>query len=113
MEVMAYVVGKGLTQDQACAATRWCGNRLTSYYNYLLDIEDGIPAEDARGNLDGCCKTEIYTTSNLRSWRHFFDMRHDLHAQWQIRMLAGLILNVFKQEVPVLVEDKTLNPEWL
>jgi thymidylate synthase (FAD) len=104
---------RNYTPEQIALAVRWCGNRLTAYYNYLCNREDGLPSEDARGDLDNCCKTEIYTTCNFRQWRHFFDMRHDGHAQWEIRMLAGQLLQFFKEHVPVLVEDKQLNPEWL
>jgi len=72
--------------------------------DYLLLIEAGIPAEDARYKLPAI-KTEVYTTFNLRQWRHFFRMRLDKHAQWEIKRCAAEVYNYFKTHMPLVVEN--------
>jgi thymidylate synthase (FAD) len=80
-------------------------NTLEDYKTYLSLRDRGIPAEDAREALPNACKTEVYTTFNIRQWRHFFSMRLDKHAQWQIKMLAQTVFDYFKETVPLFVEN--------
>lgn len=55
-------------------------------YHALLD--SGIAPEDARYVLPNACKTNIMMTMNVRELFHFFALRDDSHAQWEIRKLA-------------------------
>ena len=79
-----------------------------TYYQKLISY--GTKAEDARGVLPNACKTEIVVTMNLRSWRHFFKMRCDKHAQAEIRNLAKGLLKEMSELMPVIFED--LNEEY-
>lgn len=71
----------GLYDNFACAA-----NICTRLYQDAL--EAGVPAEDARYILPQAGVTEVVVTANLREWMHFWDLRCDVHAQWEIRELA-------------------------
>jgi len=68
-------------------------------------LQFGSKAEDARGVLPNACKTEIVVTMNLRSWRHFFKMRCDKHAQAEIRNLAKDLLVKMNDLMPIIFED--------
>ena len=57
-----------------------------STYRELID--NGVPPEDARFVLPGSMKTNLEMKMNIRSLFHFFDLRLDSHAQWEIRFLA-------------------------
>ena len=48
----------------------------------------GVRKEDARFVLPNATCTRIIVTMNLRSLRHFFSVRCDKSAQWEIRALA-------------------------
>jgi len=76
-----------------------------SEYNYQEMLQFGSKAEDARGVLPNACKTEIVVTMNLRSWRHFFKMRCDKHAQAEIRNLAKDLLVKMNDLMPIIFED--------
>ena len=73
--------------------------------SYLRLIELGMRPEDARGVLPTDLKTEVVTTMNMRSWRHFFKMRTDKHAQKEIRHLANELLTTFKTQIPIIFDD--------
>jgi thymidylate synthase (FAD) len=77
---------------------------MSSYATYQKLRELNIPAEDAREVLPNATKTEVYTTFNLREWRHFFKMRLDKHAQWQIRKVAREVFNFLLAVCPVVLE---------
>ena len=72
---------------------------------YREMLSDGEKPEDARGILPMCLKSELYMTANLREWRHILKLRTDAKAHPQMRRVAGLILEVFKKNYPVFVED--------
>lgn len=61
-------------------------NACVELYSDML--EAGVPAEDARYILPQAGVTEVVVTANLREWMHFWDLRCDVHAQWEIRELA-------------------------
>jgi len=71
---------------------------------YIKMIEKGIPDEDARFILPNACFTHIVIKGNARNWLHFFKMRLDPHAQWEIRQLAEEILKKFKELSPIIFE---------
>ena len=73
--------------------------------HYQELIAAGLQAQDARDVLPNACKTEVVATMNLRSWRHFFKMRTDVHAQDEIRFLANQLLAEFKKELPIIFGD--------
>ena len=71
-------------------------------YNYIALLESGATPEQARSILPNSIKTEIVMTMNLREWRHFFLLRCDKAAHPQMREVAIMILNIFKEKLPLL-----------
>lgn len=67
-------------------------------YDYF--IRNGIPAEDARFVLPNACETKIIVTMNIRSLLHFFEERCCERAQWEIREMADIMLDICKEVAP-------------
>ena len=61
--------------------------------------------EQARAVLPLCLKSELYMTANLREWRHILRLRTSEAAHPQMRHIMNQILNVFRDTLPVIVED--------
>lgn len=80
-----------------------CMQKIVDTYKYLVD--NGVKPEDARFLLPNAAKTEIVVTGNFREWRHFIEMRADIHAQWEIRELAKMILTELYKIAPAVFED--------
>lgn len=59
-------------------------------YNFL--IEEGVKPEDARYLLPEATKTAVCMTMNARELFHFFELRLDRHAQWEIRDMANELM---------------------
>ena len=84
--------------------------------NFLHDVECayrkllsfGAKPEQARAVLPLCLATELYMTANLREIRHILKLRTDKAAHPQMRVVAGQILNILREKLPVVVED--INP---
>lgn len=74
-------------------------------YNYIALLESGATPEQARSILPNSIKTEIVMTMNLREWRHFFKLRCDKAAHPQTREIANMILEEFKNNIPVVFDD--------
>lgn len=72
-------------------------------YRYL--IRANTPSEDARAVLPLCLKSELYMTANLRELRHILKLRTDKAAHPQMRFIAGQILAILRDKLPVIVED--------
>ena len=72
---------------------------------YFQMLEAGASPQEARSVLPNSLKTELVMTMNLREWRHFFRLRIDGGAHPQMRELAMLILEVFKEKLPVFYQD--------
>lgn len=74
-------------------------------YNAL--IAAGASPQEARSVLPNSLKTEIVVTMNLREWRHFFRLRTAPAAHPQMREMAELLLEAFRNGVPVIFDDLT------
>ena len=74
----------------------------SQYFNLL---ELGATPELARSVLPNSLKTEIVMTMNLREWRHFLKLRTSNKAHPQIREVANMILEKFKNSIPVVFDD--------
>ncbi len=72
-------------------------------YNKLLEMD--IPAEDARYVLPNATCTNIIVTMNARSLLNFFELRCCLHAQWEIRALANLMIKEVKKAAPTIFKN--------
>ena len=44
-------------------------------------------------------------TGNVRAWRHFIEMRGAAYADWEIRKLALMVLEILNNEAPLLFGD--------
>lgn len=82
---------------------------ICSVYEFLI-AGDAKP-EDARAILPLCLKSELYMTANLREWRHILKLRTSKAAHPQMREIMRQILAVFKQKLPVIVEDIAVEEE--
>lgn len=58
--------------------------------------------EDARFVLPQGVESKIVVTMNCRSFLHFFELRCCERAQWEIREMAWAMLNILKEELPVI-----------
>lgn len=70
--------------------------------DYQNLIELGIPQEDARYILPNATTTNIIVTCDLRNFLHFYKLRSSKHAQWEIREMAGLMMEEIKKILPWL-----------
>lgn len=61
--------------------------------------------EAARSVLPNATETKIFVTGNARSWRHFIELRGDIHAEAEIRALACDVARLLKKEAPNLFGD--------
>lgn len=96
-------IGEGEVADPSWM--HWDSVMLVAARQYDELIKCKVPPEDARSVLPNACKTEVVITMNMRTWRHFFNMRCDKHAQWEIRALACGLLVSFKELIPVIFDD--------
>lgn len=96
-----YIVPPSIAKNQRSISK--FTNLMTSInrvYNELIDA--GIPKEDARYILPNATETKTIVTFNVRSLLHFFSLRCCNRAQWEIRILANLMLAEVKKVAPLL-----------
>lgn len=72
---------------------------------YEAELAEGIKPQIARGVLPTCLKTEIVCTMNFREWRHTLKLRTSPAAHPQIAQVMREVLQWFKDNHPVIVED--------
>lgn len=72
--------------------------------SYAAMLRDELPAEDARYLLPNCVATQIVVTMNVRTLLHFFAERCCSRAQWEIRDIAGQMLEICKELYPCVFE---------
>jgi thymidylate synthase (FAD) len=77
-------------------------------YTKLISLlaQDNISAEaaiqDARFALPQAAETKIVVTMNCRELLHFFQHRCCSRAQWEIRKLANLMLDICREKLPAV-----------
>ena len=59
----------------------------------------------ARSVLPNATETKIFVTANVRAWRHFIEMRASEYADAEIRRLALAILEILRDEAPMMFGD--------
>lgn len=84
----------------------WFDAMLEIEKTYMKLIELGEKPETARSVLPCCLKTELVVTANLREWRHIFDLRCSPAAHPDVRALMCSLREAFRQQIPVLFEEK-------
>ena len=72
--------------------------------SYMAMIENGSKPENARGVLPIDIKTEIVITTNLREWKHIFELRTSKAAHPSMRELMIPLLKEFKEKIPVIFD---------
>lgn len=78
-------------------------------YEKLLDA--GVPPEDARYILPNATVSQIVITANFRELRHFFCVRTNPRAHWEIRKIAIDMLRIMKKEAPITFGDFKIDEE--
>ena len=73
-------------------------------YTELKEIDD-VPLEDARFVLPNATKSNIIVTMNARELWHFFSLRCCKRAQWEIRDMANRMLELVREEAPIIFEE--------
>ena len=59
----------------------------------------------ARAVLPNAAETKIFVTGNVRAWRHFIEMRASPFADAEIRALALQVLEILREESPLMFGD--------
>jgi thymidylate synthase (FAD) len=72
---------------------------------YIKMIESGASPQEARSVLPNSLKTEIVVTMNIREWRHFLKLRSSAASHPQIRQIAIMALEKYKEILPALFGD--------
>jgi len=72
---------------------------------YRLCLEQGLEGDDARYCLPQGVPTRLVVTMNARELRHFFHLRCCMHAQWEIRAMAWLMLKAVREVAPRIFAD--------
>lgn len=78
-------------------------NGVERVYQWMIDHK--ATPEQARSVLPNSLKTELVVTMNIREWRHFFKLRTAPAAHPQMREIAGMMLEGFREKLPVLFGD--------
>ncbi|WP_071705858.1 FAD-dependent thymidylate synthase [Murdochiella vaginalis] len=89
--------------------TLWKEQMASIEKGYFALIEAGATPEEARSILPNSLKTEIVVTMNMREWRHFLRLRGSKAAHPQIREIVRLLLPKFRELLPDLFEDITID----
>lgn len=83
----------------------WQKSCLRAEKDYFDLIDAGCKPEEARSVLPNSASTEIVMGTNIREWRHIFELRCDSHAQIDIREIMTTLLNIMYVKYPVFFED--------
>ena len=59
----------------------------------------------ARSILPNATETKIFVTANARALRHFIELRCNEHAETEIRVVAGQVLDILEREAPNIFGD--------
>lgn len=99
MQSANFVIPDSIAQNQLASGIF---EHLLIYCKKAYDklIGCGIPKEDARFVMPIATETNLVLTANLRALLHFFELRLDKAAQWEIRELAGRIKEIVMEYCP-------------
>lgn len=90
--------GASLNQQELIA--QYEASVEASYNAYKKLLEAGVAREMARGILPVGQYTQFYWSVNARSLLNFISLRADGHAQYEIRVYADAIAQIFKERMP-------------
>jgi thymidylate synthase (FAD) len=104
MSVPEFVVPPSVAANpQAMIVWQQFASQVAETYHQLRDL--GVRKEDARFVLPNATATRIIVTMNYRSLRHFFTVRCERAAQWEIRDLALEMLCQVHALAPAVFDD--------
>lgn len=69
---------------------------------YREMVSNGVAKECARGILPLNSPTRLYMNGTIRSWIHYLQIRSGAETQLEHRQIALSILEIFKEELPVI-----------
>lgn len=98
------------TEDGKHKYDLWKESMAFAEKKYMELIASGATPQEARSVLPNSLKTELVMTMNLREWRHFFRLRTATAAHPQVREIAIPLLEKFKELIPVVFDDITVEP---
>lgn len=64
-----------------------------------------VPHAVTRSIFPNALKTELIITTNLREWRWMMRLRTESGCHPQMKQLMGKVVDWFKEELPIFVED--------
>lgn len=104
MDSASYVTPHTVEGD--VGASKVFDETMDAIWDAYRKLEElGIPPEDARYLLPNGCTTNITITMNARELLHFFSLRCCNRAQWEIREMADRMLEICREESPVIFRD--------
>lgn len=71
---------------------------------YSCLVKNGVKKEDARFVLPQAVTTKMMMTINFRSLRNLLNLRLDVHAQWEVRRVAAMMVAELSNVSPELVD---------
>lgn len=92
-------------KTSSAAYSTWRHAMWLAEESYLDLIACEATAQEARTVLPNSLKTEIFTTANVRQWRHIFDLRSSVNnkkSHPQMREIIDMIRKEFVRRWPVL-----------
>lgn len=78
----------------------WVNHHKNALDLYSKVLEIGIPKEDARYCIPISAQSRETISMNFEALQHFLDVRLCTTAQWEIRSVAGKMLQCVKKEIP-------------
>ncbi len=92
-------------QKDSSEYNTWLDAMKQAEQAYLVLIEKGASAQEARSVLPNSLKTEIVVTCNIREWRHIFALRCTSTAHPQMREIMLPLLAHMHASAPILFAD--------
>lgn len=104
-EITCIVPAKFIDNEDNPEYSLWESSMREAERNYMYLLEQGWTPQEARAVLPNSLKTEIFITYNIREWRHFFKLRCSPRAHPDMRVVANMLLDMFKHNYPLFFED--------
>ena len=74
--------------------------------SYMILLEQGASAQEARSVLPNSLKTEIVMSANIREWRHVFSLRCAKQSHPQMREVMRPLLSTFHHHFDSVLHDE-------
>jgi thymidylate synthase (FAD) len=100
----AFIVPPDVASDPV-ASEAFLDSCAAAFVAYRRLLDSGVAPEDARYLLPNAMETKIVVTMNIRELLHFFELRCCKRAQWEIRELALVMLDLAEPVAPHIFMD--------